>query len=165
MARAFYRSYVQDGNRARQVKRLHIVREDGKYPGRYGFCSIHFGDVTMSKGHVIEPLPAVPPSGLSWCGACLGGYAERVGLADHVAAILAAADEPAERPAPDVPTPPQKVYIKPRGICAGCGQERALNARGGLHGHDAPRQPNQRGYPGLCPGSRKPPREAASHAS
>jgi hypothetical protein len=85
MARAFYRGYVQDGPRAGQVKRLHIMREDGKYPGRAALCGVHGWNVTKSETVVIDPLPLQPPDGLYWCATCVGQYAEVVGLIDAVA--------------------------------------------------------------------------------
>ncbi|GIH07366.1 hypothetical protein Rhe02_54330 [Rhizocola hellebori] len=89
MARAFYRGYVQDGPRAGQVKRLHIMREDGKFPGRSALCGVHGYDVTRSLTVIIDPLPSVPPEGLWWCPTCVGQYADVVGLIDAVAFDLA----------------------------------------------------------------------------
>jgi hypothetical protein len=89
--RAFYRGYHSGSNRrAAQVRRLHIMREDGKYPGRQAFCGAAGYDVTHSETVVIDPLPAAPPAGLSWCGACVGKAAERTGQLDRWAAQLAA---------------------------------------------------------------------------
>lgn len=91
--RAFYRDYVTEGRRAGQVRRLHIIREDGPNPGREGYCSIHLRDVTHSRGIIIEPLPVVPPAGLQWCGTCLGRHVLHLGPGPTlaVAAIIASA--------------------------------------------------------------------------
>jgi hypothetical protein len=89
--RAFYRGYHSGSNRrAAQVRRLHIMREDGKYPGRQAFCGAAGYDVTHSETVVIDPLPATPPDGLAWCGACVGKAAERTGQLNSWAAQLAA---------------------------------------------------------------------------
>lgn len=90
--RAMYRGYsTRSGRRAGQVRRLHIVREDGKFPGRQAECGVAGWDVRDSPAVVLDPMPAAPPDGLSWCPACVGKAAERVGLLDQWAAALAAA--------------------------------------------------------------------------
>jgi hypothetical protein len=89
--RAFYRGYHNGSERrAGQVRRLHIMREDGKYPGRQAYCGTGGYDVTHSTTVLIDPLPATPPDGLAWCGACVGRAAERTGQLDTWAAQLAA---------------------------------------------------------------------------
>lgn len=91
MARAFYRNYPYDADRLSQrVRRLHIVREDGKRPGRQGYCGIHFGDVQNSAAGLFDPMPVVVPAGLRWCAKCVGEHAERLGQLNEVAAMLAA---------------------------------------------------------------------------
>ncbi len=94
MARAFYRSYVHNQRRAGQVTRLHIIREDGKWAGKQGECGTHAWGVTCSEPVVIDPMPAKPPEGLSWCPACVGRLAERSGRLDAWAAELAGGDRP-----------------------------------------------------------------------
>ncbi|MEU2759362.1 hypothetical protein [Streptomyces sp. NPDC007094] len=89
--RAFYRGYSsQSGRRAGQVRRLHIMREDGPMPGRQGECGTHGHDVTNSPTMIIDPMPATPPVGLSWCPKCVGLAAARTALLDQWAAQLAA---------------------------------------------------------------------------
>jgi hypothetical protein len=83
MARAFHRGYVQDGRRAQQVTRLHIIREDGKWAGKQGLCG------TSAARH----QKSEPPSGLRWCPACVGQLAERLGVLDRFAGELAGLPE------------------------------------------------------------------------
>lgn len=85
MTRAFYRSYA-----GRQVTRLHVMREDGKFPGRSGECGTAGWGVRRSEPVILDPMPSVPPPGLSWCPACVGRLAERAGVLGRVAAGLAA---------------------------------------------------------------------------
>ena len=75
MSRAFYRSYVHAGRRAGQVRRLHILREDGPWAGKQGECGIHAWNVTRSEAVVIDPMPATPPVGLEWCSLCVARHA------------------------------------------------------------------------------------------
>jgi hypothetical protein len=90
MARAFYRDYPHDGpHLSRRVRRLHIIREDGKRPGRSGYCGIQVGDVRRSTAGIFDPMPVIAPPGLSWCGKCVGEHAERIGQLDTIAAVLA----------------------------------------------------------------------------
>lgn len=89
MARAVYRSYVHDGRRAGQVTRCHILREDGPWAGKASLCGQNQWDVTNSRTVLIDPMPATPPAGLSWCPPCVGRLAERAGRLDAVAAGLA----------------------------------------------------------------------------
>jgi len=86
MARAFYRSY-----RSARVTRLHIMREDGKFPGRSAECGVHGWGVRRSEPVVLDPMPSVPPAGLSWCPGCVGRLAERRGVLAGWAAELAGA--------------------------------------------------------------------------
>ncbi|MEU4986603.1 hypothetical protein [Streptomyces sp. NPDC021969] len=89
--RAFYRGYsALTGRRAAQVRRLHIMREDGPMPGRQAECGTHGHDVTHSPTVIIEPAPETPPAGLAWCPRCVGLAAARTGLLDQWAAQLAA---------------------------------------------------------------------------
>lgn len=89
--RAFYRGYSsRAGRRAAQVRRLHIMREDGNFPGRSGECGAAGWTVTDSPAVILDPLPAAPPAGLAWCPACVGRAAERAGLLAQFASVLAA---------------------------------------------------------------------------
>ncbi|APD18681.1 hypothetical protein SEA_MOJORITA_40 [Streptomyces phage Mojorita] len=89
--RAFYRGYsARTGRRAAQVRRLHIMREDGPMPGRQGECGTTGWDVTHSPAVVLDPAPQTPPAGLAWCPRCVGLAAARTGLLDQWAAQLAA---------------------------------------------------------------------------
>ena len=93
---AFYRGYVDNGKRASQVHRLHILRESpvrgSLEPRKSGWCGTTGWDVTASRTVLISPLPARPPEGLEWCPACVGRYAEWLGLLGDVAGEVAAYD-------------------------------------------------------------------------
>ncbi len=84
MTRAFYRGYQSP-----RVTRLHVMREDGRFPGRSALCGVHGWGVRRSEPVIVDPMPAVPPPGLSWCPACVGRLAERRGLLAGWAAELA----------------------------------------------------------------------------
>ncbi|MFI1194024.1 hypothetical protein ACH4T9_12315 [Micromonospora sp. NPDC020750] len=84
MARAFYRGY-----QSTRVTRLHVMREDGKFPGRSAECGVHGWGVRRSEPVILDPIPAVPPAGLSWCPGCVGKLAERAGVLARWAAELA----------------------------------------------------------------------------
>jgi hypothetical protein len=90
--RAVYRGYYSGHGRAGQVRRLHIIREEGpkgSEPGSQTLCGQHTWHVQNSDAVIISPLPAVPPEGLSWCPACVGKQAELSGLLGEFAARLA----------------------------------------------------------------------------
>ncbi len=88
--RAFYRGYnSRSGRRAGQVRRLHIMREDGPFPGRSGECGAAGWKHRDSDPIVIDPAPATPPEGLTWCPPCVGRASERAGLLAQFAAHLA----------------------------------------------------------------------------
>lgn len=90
--RAFYRGYsAATGRRAKQVRRLHVVREDGKFAGKQGLCGAPGWGVTHSPPIILNPMPAEPPAGLDWCRACIGHAAAVVGQLDAFARIVAAA--------------------------------------------------------------------------
>lgn len=92
--RAFYRGYhAATGRRAAQVRRLHIMREDGKFAGRQALCGNPGWGVTNSPPVVIDPLPLKPPDGLSWCRSCVGHAAALVGQLDAFARIVATLDD------------------------------------------------------------------------
>lgn len=95
MARAFSRGYLRNGRRGNQVKRLHIMREDGKFPGRQALCGVHGWSVTKSDPIILDPIPVVPPDGLYWCATCVGEYAEVLDQLGTVAAVLAVGGYPA----------------------------------------------------------------------
>lgn len=88
--RAFYRGYnAATGRRAKQVRRLHVMREDGKFAGKQGLCGTPGWGVTQSPAVILEPIPAEPPEGLSWCNSCIGHAAHLVGQLDAVARGIA----------------------------------------------------------------------------
>lgn len=88
--RAFYRGYnAATGRRASQVRRLHIMREDGKFSGRQGLCGAPGWTVTNSPPVILDPLPAEPPHGLAWCCSCVGHAAWLVGQLDAFARTIA----------------------------------------------------------------------------
>ena len=87
--RAFYRGYnSRSGRRAGQVRRctscasrpvsrpLRRVRPGGRKH-------------RDSDPIVIDPAPATPPEGLTWCPPCVGRASERAGLLAQFAAHLA----------------------------------------------------------------------------
>jgi len=87
--RAFYRGYSQrTGHRAARVRRLHLMREDGKFGGRQAYCGVHGWSVRDSVPIILDPPPETPPDGLSWCGACVGRAAEKTGQLDQFAREL-----------------------------------------------------------------------------
>jgi hypothetical protein len=93
--RAIHRGYVSGGRRAGQVRRLHIVREDGPpgwQPGTQTLCGQGAWSVTRSDAVVIDPIPARPPDGLRWCPKCVGHLAEVLGLLDDIAGEIAGYD-------------------------------------------------------------------------
>ncbi|MER7697008.1 hypothetical protein [Streptomyces sp. NPDC096095] len=93
--RAFYRGYSSlTGRRAGQVRRLHIMREDGPMPGRQGECGTSGSNHTNSPAMIIDPMPATPPEGLTWCPMCVGRAADRAGQLATWAAALAALHTP-----------------------------------------------------------------------
>jgi hypothetical protein len=93
--RGVYRGYWTGRARAGQVRRVHIIREDGPKgwePGKQTLCGQHAWPVTNSEPVILDPLPATPPPGLTWCPKCVGHAAELAGLLDDLAARLAAWD-------------------------------------------------------------------------
>lgn len=89
MTRAVHSGYVDGGTRAGRVRRCHIVREDGQFPGRSCLCGANAWPVTRSTPVLIDPMPTHPPTGLTWCPACIGHLAARLGLIDRIAGRLA----------------------------------------------------------------------------
>ncbi len=76
------------------MARLHIMREDGKTPGRTGLCGQSATSTLKSTMVVLDPMPAVPPDGLLWCPGCLGGLADRAGVAGFLGQLLSAVGYP-----------------------------------------------------------------------
>lgn len=112
--RAFYRGYsAATGRRAKQVRRLHIMREDGKFRGQQGLCGTAGWGVTHSPPVILDPMPEAPPDGLSWCRSCVGHAAA---LADRLDAYAAEVARIAQR------EPAQPV----EGPCGRCRQTRTL---------------------------------------
>lgn len=89
LIRTCQRSYVQDGHRAGQVKRVHVVRERGPKDrdGTTTLCGQHAYAVTLSEG-VIRAAPHPLPDGLTWCPKCVGLLAERQGRTAEIATLL-----------------------------------------------------------------------------
>ena len=92
MTRAFRSGYYDGRPRAGQVHRIHIIREDGPRPGRQAMCGQHAWKVTNSTPVVIDPMPAEPPDGLTWCPHCIGRLAEVLGVLWQIAGFLARLD-------------------------------------------------------------------------
>ncbi|MYV77741.1 hypothetical protein GT352_27985 [Streptomyces sp. SID1046] len=92
--RAFHRGYsAATGRRASQVRRLHVMREDGDFAGRQALCGTPGWGVTNSPAVILDPLPARPPTGLSWCRSCIGHAADLVGQLEAFARIIAALND------------------------------------------------------------------------
>jgi hypothetical protein len=92
--RAFYRGYhAATGRRAGQVRRLHVMREDGKFPGHQALCGAAGWGHTNSPPVIIDPLPTTPPEGLEWCRSCVGHAADLVGALAGFARMIAGLDE------------------------------------------------------------------------
>lgn len=89
--RAFHSGYYEGSGRSDRVKRLHIMREDGSFPGRSALCGTNGWNCQRAPRVIDDPMPATPPAGLAWCPACVGKAAEKVGLIDAFAAQIAAA--------------------------------------------------------------------------
>lgn len=77
--RAVHSGYVDGRARAGQVRRLHIIREDGPRPGQNAMCGQAAYPVTKSTPVLLDPMPNRPPPGLEWCPHCLGRAAEHLG--------------------------------------------------------------------------------------
>jgi len=92
-ARGVYRGYYTGSKRAGQVRRVHIIRENGPAgweAGEQTECGQHAWTVQHSEPVIIDPLPDQPPEGLTWCPKCIGLLAERLGVLGRVASDLAA---------------------------------------------------------------------------
>lgn len=90
--RAVHRGYYTGHPRAGQVRRLHIIREEGQrgWEGAsFTLCHQQAWNVQNSETVILSPMPAVPPEGLTWCPACVGKQAELSGLLAEFAARLA----------------------------------------------------------------------------
>jgi hypothetical protein len=77
-----------------QVRRLHIIREQGPKgadPGSHALCGAGVWSLSNSEPVIVDPMPAGPPEGLSWCPKCVGCQAELSGLIGEFAARLAGA--------------------------------------------------------------------------
>lgn len=93
--RAFFRGY-----QGTQRTRLHVLRDTpvnrystprAGFNGDEGWCGTSAAPTYQSATLWIDPLPRHPPDGLVWCPTCVGRLAERLGLLDQVAELLAAA--------------------------------------------------------------------------
>ncbi len=79
-----------------RVSRLHVIRDawmDASTLGRertripagsQTLCGQHAWGTLKAPATVLDPLPAAPPQGLTWCPTCLGLLAERLGVLDRV---------------------------------------------------------------------------------
>jgi hypothetical protein len=87
--RTCQRGYVQDGRRAGQVRRVHVVREEGPKGQRATetLCGQSTGPHVESQA-IIREAPHDLPEGLSWCPTCTGRLAEQQGRTAEVAALL-----------------------------------------------------------------------------
>lgn len=90
--RTCQRSYVQDGHRAGQVRRLHVVREHGPRgwedrPATQTLCGQSTGTHRQSQG-IIRATPHPLPDGLTWCPKCVGLLAEQQGRTAEIATLL-----------------------------------------------------------------------------
>jgi len=92
---AFYSLYGSS-----QVRRLHILHpgrerprpkwRTDRPPMKEGFCGTAGWDCSDGAGrHVIDPLPEVPPSRLTWCPTCVGRAAEHLGMLSGFARLVA----------------------------------------------------------------------------
>ena len=78
MARAAHSGYYDGHPRAGQVRRVHVIREDGPRPGDDAMCGQAVRKVTNATPVVLDPMPLQPPDGLAWCPHCLGRLAEHL---------------------------------------------------------------------------------------
>ncbi len=89
-ARGYHSAYGTPQRRAAQVRRLHVVNDTGPRPGRQTCC----GQIATSRfkgaAVILDPLPATPPDGLTWCPTCIGRLAEQTGFLATFAAMLSA---------------------------------------------------------------------------
>ena len=78
---------------------MHVIREHG--PGdrvaKHALCGVQAWACQGSDPVIIDPMPACPPDGLSWCPACIGHLAETLGVLGDVAGRLAGLEVPGER--------------------------------------------------------------------
>lgn len=119
--RAFYRGYnAATGRRAKQVRRLHVMREDGHFAGKQGLCGAPGWGVTHSPPVILNPMPDKPPTGLDWCRACIGHASAHVGMLDRFAVTVAELARDQAEPKPVEPEPPGE------GPCGRCRQTRKL---------------------------------------
>jgi len=88
--RAYHSVFGRPERRGGQVRRLHIIREDGRAPGKQTLCGQHATGTTKAGAVLIDPMPATPPDGLTWCPTCIGLLTERTGRLDALAALLTA---------------------------------------------------------------------------
>lgn len=124
--RAFYRGYnAATGRRAKQVRVVHVMREDGNFAGKQGLCGAPGWGVTHSPPVILDPMPAEPPVGLVWCRSCIGHAAQLVGRLDSFARIVShIARAAAKSKATPAPAPEPKT--EPKDQCGRCRQPRPL---------------------------------------
>lgn len=88
------------------TQRLHVVRDAWMFrpegaravprvePGRQTVCGQSAVGTLKSPVTVLDPLPAEPPEGLTWCPMCVGHLAECLGLTGVFGRMLAEATQP-----------------------------------------------------------------------
>lgn len=126
--RAFYRGYhAATGRRAGQVRRLHVMREDGQFAGKQALCGNPGWGVTNSPPIVIDPLPMKPPEGLTWCRSCVGHAADLVGQLNAFARMIAALDDLSRSETQAPVAEPAETPEGTEGRCSRCRQTRPLH--------------------------------------
>jgi hypothetical protein len=85
-ASAYYGGHGRGG----QVRRVHLIPPDGTFPRRgapSAACGQPWWETTDAPNECL-PFGGPLPHGLTWCPKCLGVAADRLGLADRVAALV-----------------------------------------------------------------------------
>ena len=88
--RTLERGYYTPGRRAGQVRRLHVIREDGPRgwePGKQALCGTAAW-LHRNSPPILRDAPHPLPEGLSWCPRCVGLLAELEGRTAEIAALL-----------------------------------------------------------------------------
>ena len=92
--RTLERGYsASTGRRAGQVRRLHVIREEGprgwdnSERGNQTMCGQGAWNVQDSPA-MVRDTPHPLPEGLTWCPKCVGHAAELLGRLDEIARLL-----------------------------------------------------------------------------
>jgi hypothetical protein len=99
MPRALVRARSGKGRLA-QVRNIHVIWEDEAKT----LCGQGTAPAPGSGAVILDPLPARTPEGLSWCPVCTGRLAERYGLLNGIAELLAGYDRERDSGGPAVMT-------------------------------------------------------------